>query len=717
MGLLKIGTPLHWEDSLEHCNYVRLHGIHQFIATYRRLRHLENDRLFYGDEIEYSLLKLDERQKTVKLSLRGPEVMESLRQSEQVIHAFRGCTWHQEYGSWMLEGTPDLPYGGYTMSLASVEQNMRLRRGRLLSALLADEVAPTLVSFPLMGVGDFVSPSAPPGGEASESDFVPDTCINPHPRFATLTGNIRRRRGGKVDIRVPLYEDVKTPEFKSSKDPQIHMDCMAFGMGCCCLQVTFQASDIEESRLLYDQLAVLAPIMMALTAATPIVKGRLAATDVRWSLISQSVDDRTPAERGEAPSAAPDSRMAGGGVRRQTKSRYDSISCYIHPGSNSYSDIPCEIDDDLLALLQKEGIDDTLARHMAHLFTRDPLVIFEGLVEVDDSATTEHFESIQSTNWQTVRWKPPPMKANACSPHVGWRTEFRSMEVQMTDFENAAFTAFIVIVTRAILVFNLTLLAPLSKVDENMKRAHELDAVRRQKFWFRKHILPDDTDDFMAKQCPGQQPLNAEAKASQFEEITMDEIMNGKSCYFPGLVPLCYAYLEHIGCDETSFRRIDEYLKLIKARATGHQLTPATWMRNFVHSHRDYQMDSVVSDSIAYDLVTACNDIALGKRACPELLGEVKIEPITAHGQYETPLYGERLGPEDRRGLLDKIMKRASECDGTFSAPSSAGLRRQTSGNLPPDREFSHTLSERSQQGGLAMRMEEIRESKEGYKN
>lgn len=50
-----------------------------------------------------------------------------------------------------------------------------------------------------------------------------------------------------------------------------------------------------------------------------------------------------------------------------------------------------------------------------------------------------------------------------------------------------------------------------------------------------------------------------------------------------------YAYLEHIGCDETSFRRIDEYLKLIKARATGHQLTPATWMRNFVHSHRDYK--------------------------------------------------------------------------------------------------------------------------------
>ena len=25
-------------------------------------------------------------------------------------------------------------------------------------------------------------------------------------------------------------------------------------------------------------------------------------------------------------------------------------------------------------------------------------------------------------------------------PRIGWRTEFRSMEIQLTDFENAAFT-------------------------------------------------------------------------------------------------------------------------------------------------------------------------------------------------------------------------------------------------------------------------------------
>lgn len=49
---------------------------------------------------------------------------------------------------------------------------------------------------------------------------------------------------------------------------------------------------------MYDQLAVLSPVMLALTAATPIFKGRLVDTDVRWNTIATSVDDRTPAERG-----------------------------------------------------------------------------------------------------------------------------------------------------------------------------------------------------------------------------------------------------------------------------------------------------------------------------------------------------------------------------------------------------------------------------------
>lgn len=61
------------------------------------------------------------------------------------------------------------------------------------------------------------------------------------------------------------------------------------------------------------------------------------------------------------------------------------------------------------------GVDQILATHIAHLFIRDPLVVYDGLVplsphsshqsgsiELDDTTRTDHFENIQSTNWQTV---------------------------------------------------------------------------------------------------------------------------------------------------------------------------------------------------------------------------------------------------------------------------------------------------------------------------
>lgn len=108
------------------------------------------------------------------------------------------------------------------------------------------------------------------------------------------------------------------------------------------------------------------------------------------------------------------------------------------------------------------GLDDKIASHIAHLFIRDPLVQFSETVEQDDSASMDHFENIQSTNWQTIRFKPPPVN----SP-IGWRVEFRSMEIQMTDFENAAFSVFIVLLTRAIISFDLNFYMPISLVSED----------------------------------------------------------------------------------------------------------------------------------------------------------------------------------------------------------------------------------------------------------
>ena len=49
---------------------------------------------------------------------------------------------------------------------------------------------------------------------------------------------------------------------RGAKPDHIYMDCMGFGMGLSCLQVTFQACDIDEARHLYDQLAVICPMMV-----------------------------------------------------------------------------------------------------------------------------------------------------------------------------------------------------------------------------------------------------------------------------------------------------------------------------------------------------------------------------------------------------------------------------------------------------------------------
>jgi glutamate--cysteine ligase catalytic subunit len=316
-------------------------------------------------------------------------------------------------------------------------------------------------------VGDFTDPpTAPRDLGVSQSAHCSDRLINPHPRFATLTNNIRKRRGSKVSIKVPLFLDSATAEAATAEaraagaDPEeevymsglpgerrrraetIEMDCMAYGMGMCCLQVTFQARDLQESRHLYDQLAVLTPIFLALSAATPVLHGRLADTDVRWATIAASVDDRTPMERGQQvcdPSHKGQMGfMAGGGERTLPKSRYESISSYIcnckggddpTASTDRFNDIDCPIDEASYATLVAAGIDARLARHVAHLFVRDPLVIYSERIHIPDSTATDHFENIQSTNWQTVRWKPPPVNSNS---NIGWRVEFRSMEVQLT---------------------------------------------------------------------------------------------------------------------------------------------------------------------------------------------------------------------------------------------------------------------------------------------
>lgn len=184
--------------------------------------------------------------------------------------------------------------------------------------------------------------------------------------------------------------------------------------------MTFQASNLTEARVLYDQLTPLCPIAMALSASSPIHRGYLTDRDCRWSIIAQSVDDRTKEELGEEPLKVNKYRI--------NKSRYDSINCYISTCSKKYNDINFVYNEHYYKLMVDEGVDELIAKHIAHLFIRDPITLYREKLDQDDNNETDHFENIQSTNWQTMRFKPPPPN----SP-IGWRVEFRPMEVQITE--------------------------------------------------------------------------------------------------------------------------------------------------------------------------------------------------------------------------------------------------------------------------------------------
>ncbi|KAK4533628.1 hypothetical protein CCYA_CCYA18G4510 [Cyanidiococcus yangmingshanensis] len=781
MGLLTTGRPLIWWDSLPHLNYIREHGIEQFVNVFIATHDRQGDVLKWGDEIEYTILNVNEEERRAYLSLRAPEIiLELQREEEQATQApvttlqqrltrdddeghddehpvveVPETLWRPEYANWMVEGTPGVPYSCYMRDLVLVEQNMALRRAQIRHVLRPGERVLSLTAYPLLGCGRFSEPSGRGVcGPVARSLYLPDAVINPHPRFGTLTRNIRLRRGHPVAIHVPLYHDLKTPsqipiweggtrhggvvevdsrqtseeldrltskaggqlasaantrptpleglvwlrsqpedkvekerisltwtdghepvmQYDAQQDgarhlcetagladlndrhhdgkctsPDIYMDAMGFGMGLCCLQITLQAANMDEGRYLYDQLAVLAPVMLALTAATPALRGFLADTDVRWNIISASVDDRTPLESNhECP----------------PNSRYSSIDCFIsnrpEMKAHLYNDRPVLIHERSYERLIEAGVDERLARHVAHLFVRDPLVIFDDFASVDDRESLTHFENLQSTNWNTVRFKPPAQ--TGANTSAGWRTEFRPMELQITDFENAAFTVFMVLLSRCILAFGMNLYIPISKIDENLAKAHQRDAVLQGKFWFRKHIFAREAELSCSVQCHYRCACGAEhcisfqsqhtgsptrsdlspSRSCPFrfctdpdpeamELMTIDEIMNGKPCCekhafrkaYPGLVTLVRAYLDAMpGLDQATRTRLSAYLDFVSARASGRLLTFAAWMRQFIMNHASYQQDSRVTPEACYDLLQHCIELAEGRRSEPALLGE-----------------------------------------------------------------------------------------------
>lgn len=245
--------------------------------------------------------------------------------------------------------------------------------------------------------------------------------------------------------------------------------------------------------------------------------------------------------------------------------------------------MPLIYDEQIYQKLRNGDIDHLLAQHVAHLFIRDSVSLFSEKVHQNDEEDTDHFENIQSTNWQTMRFKPPPPNST-----IGWRVEFRPCEAQLTDFENAAIVCFVVLLTRVILSYHLNFLIPISKVDENMQKAQKRNAYREERFWFRKNISGKGLATANSNETTST-VQNGDAQDDEYELMTINQIINGNGSTFPGLIPLLHSYLSSMDVDTDTHCTIHRYLRLIQRRAAGELLTTASWIRQEVVNHPEYK--------------------------------------------------------------------------------------------------------------------------------
>lgn len=377
---------------------------------------------------------------------------------------------------------------------------------------------------------------------------------------------------------------------------EIHLDAFSYGMGQNSLQITFGAEDMNQARWLYDQFHVLTSIMLAFSATSSVFKGKLSDWDTRWKIIEMSTDCRSEQERKEGALA---------------KGRYSTINHYISNdvrNKDKYNDEKFTINKSIKKFMKSEAkkmeipIDEKLLNHYAYLWVRDPLVVFPSRLDLDNEKDTDHFENIQSTNWNDVRFKPPPSheswKPEANGGKIGFRTEFRSMDSQLTAERSFLLIHAVQLFARMLADkdFKLNLYIPMSLANENFERAHKKNAAREQRFWFRKNVF-----DF------GNSPNTDECL-----ELTLSEIFHGTS-EFLGLNKILEMFCEHrddtikadmmTSCCSFPLAQAKSTFDFLTDIADGNILTHAEETRNWIMQHPDYTHDSILTPGLQDDLI------------------------------------------------------------------------------------------------------------------
>ncbi len=263
----------------------------------------------------------------------------------------------------MIETIPARPWTSDFTCFKQMEHNLTQRRQLIDHFYSPDAHVIALTTFPLLGCRDFTYPPRNPPAHAQtdkfESLFFANDVIYNNDFCHKYTDNKAMRCGQLPAIYVPVFIDENTPqpfvedlgvEEKKAKPNEIYMDHDGFGFGCTCLQVTFQLGCMEEAAYVYDQLSALSPLLLAMSASSPIWRGFLAGVDTRWSCLSQSSEDRRPEEMG-----------------RVGKRRVDVTECYVgKAGREMFNDEAMPRDESVFNRLVEEVRNDEFERFYSY---------------------------------------------------------------------------------------------------------------------------------------------------------------------------------------------------------------------------------------------------------------------------------------------------------------------------------------------------------------
>jgi len=135
------------------------------------------------------------------------------------------------------------------------------------------------------------------------------------------------------------------------------------------------------------------------------------------------------------------------------------------------------------------------------------------------------------------------------------------MDIQLTDFENACLIITLGLITNVINHFNVDFIIPITKADENMKRAHHRNAILDEKFWFKVNCLrdPDNCEQSSLQNSDYLKSQSSEDVSEQnYQELYIHEILEGKSEFnFPGMIPLIRKFMVSQNYSEKHVQQIE----------------------------------------------------------------------------------------------------------------------------------------------------------------